>query len=593
LLGTLPLLAVGSGATASNSVPLRNGLIAFQGGDGLYVVDPRTDTARLVPKSEYLTDPAWSPDGTTLAVTAWEAQGASVYTMNPDGSERTLVLRHASSPSWSPDGKELVLVRETCGSDTSCSADDRSETSLAIVNADGTDVRELSTDRNDASPPVAAPEWSPDGKLIAFIDDAGSIGLITPDGERVPMPAAPIVSVSVSWSPDSSKLAYDRYEQKNRIVAAVFDRATGQQTILPGAQSGVEAPVWSPEGDQLVFNSLDTVGPKTTASCGEHFAAQVWVMAPDGTKAHRLGKGYPVYGPVSWARAVDAVRDPAVPSTGTKPTPQPAPTPNTAPTPAPTPNAAPPPTAPTPTDAAPTPNDVPKPKPTTGTVPKPAPSDKPIGDAQGLIAVRGKGGIYLVDPSSGKTREIPGTNRMWAPAWSPTMKELAVEKAEKDGSSTVYTIAPDGTHARLVLQNASTPSWSAAGDRIFAIRNECTGPCDAEDDAANVLYAVGAVGSDAQRVDFEDADAYRSRDLAWPTDGNSIHFFDEQSLDGPGTFDSASAAWSPDQLQLAFTGALGPTEDENANNGLWVVSAEGGKPSLLLRGASGRPSWAS
>ena len=181
---------------------------------------------------------------------------------------------------------------------------------------------------------------------------------------------------------------------------------------------------------------------------------------------------------------------------------------------------------------------------------------------------------------------------MWAPAWSPTMKELAVEKAEKGGGSSIYTIRPDGTHPQLVLENASAPSWSAAGDRILAIRSECAGPCDAEDDAANVLYAVNADGTGAQRVDFDDSDAYRSRELAWPTDGRSISFFDDESLSGPGSFDSASATWSPDETQLAFTGALGPTEDESENNGLWIVSADGGTPTLLLSNAVGRPSWA-
>src|SRR5215218_1752740 len=158
--------------------------------------------------------------------------------MKPDGNERTLVLRNASSPSWSPDGKQLVVVRDTCGSLIPCSGDEQSETSLAIVNADGTGANDLGIkDTQYAS----GPEWSPDGKLIAFVDQAGSIKLITPEGERVPMPAAPIGGVSVSWSPDSSKLTYDRYDGKGGgagAVAVVLDRATGKETILPGNESG-------------------------------------------------------------------------------------------------------------------------------------------------------------------------------------------------------------------------------------------------------------------------------------------------------------------------------------------------------------------
>ena len=211
--------------------------------------------------------------------------------------------------------------------------------------------------------------------------------------------------------------------------------------------------------------------------------------------------------------------------------------------------------------------------------------------ATDLIAVRGEGAIYLVDPSSGAARKVPGTIEMSAPSWSPNLKLLAVEKVEKGGGASVYTIRPDGTDRQLVLENASAPSWSAEGDRIVVVRGECSAPCDPEDDDANVLFSVRVDGSDVQRVDLEESDAYASRELAWPTDGSSIHFFADGSRSGPGSFDSSAAAWSPDGAWLAFTGALGPTEDESASNGLWLVSADGGAPRLLLTGASGRPSW--
>jgi hypothetical protein len=103
---------------------------------------------------------------------------------------------------------------------------------------------------------------------------------------------------------------------------------------------------------------------------------------------------------------------------------------------------------------------------------------------------------------------------------------------------------------------------------------------------------VNLDGSNVQRVDYEDADVYDSRALAWPTDGSAIHFFDEESLIGPGTFDSSAATWSPDGSQLLFAGT--PAANDEAateKTGLWIVAADGGKPRLLLSGATGRPSW--
>jgi Tol biopolymer transport system component len=300
----------GPGAGASTSALPQNGLIAVEGAHGIYLVDPLTKTAKLVPKSEWLSDPAWSPDGTTLAVAFARADSYDVYTMKPDGSERTLVLRDAYSPSWSPDGKQLVVVRRPCGTTTStipCG-----ETNLVIVNADGTDMRGLGSESRDAF----TAQWSPDGKLIAYVEFlTNNLKLITPDGERVQMPTIPVSSMSVSWSPDSSKLAYDRYDAKSGgSIAVVLDRASGKETVLRGEQSGAEAPVWSPEGDQIAYFSmrLRATQPSTTGhSCGgEPYEKHLWSMRPDGTKAQRLVKGE-FYGQPSWGRAVEVVSAPA------------------------------------------------------------------------------------------------------------------------------------------------------------------------------------------------------------------------------------------------------------------------------------------
>ena len=119
LLAALPLLTVGSGATAGTSVPPQNGLIAAFGGDGIYLIDAQRAKAWKVPGTDELGAPAWSPDGSLLAVEGWEDNGSSVYTIRPDGSDRRLVLENASSPSWSPDGTRLVVVRESAGRDRS------------------------------------------------------------------------------------------------------------------------------------------------------------------------------------------------------------------------------------------------------------------------------------------------------------------------------------------------------------------------------------------------------------------------------------------------------------------------------------------
>ena len=177
-------------------------------------------------------------------------------------------------------------------------------------------------------------------------------------------------------------------------------------------------------------------------------------MGPDGTKAHRLVEGRVLRAAELGSRARGR-GGPAGRTTEQQPLP--APPADTAPEPLPLP-------APAPSeDAAP---DVAKPKPVS--TKRPAPSAA----TDGLIAVRGSDALYRTNPDGGSTQKIPDTSDMVAPAWSPDAKLLAVERVGK-GESSIWTIRPDGTDPQLVLPNASLPSWSPAGDRIYAVRNEC------------------------------------------------------------------------------------------------------------------------
>jgi TolB protein len=116
---------------------------------------------------------AWSPDGSRIALGAWNPEGrASVWTVEPDGSDPTKLTDDSGwwgYPAWSPDGKQIALTGGTNG--------------LAVMNADGSGLRVLT------ALPATAPAWSPDGQVIAFrLSDACNEGCtprvfyITADG---------------------------------------------------------------------------------------------------------------------------------------------------------------------------------------------------------------------------------------------------------------------------------------------------------------------------------------------------------------------------------------------------------------------------
>jgi Tol biopolymer transport system component len=81
-----------------------------------------------------------------------------IYTMNPDGSNRTNVSNHENfeeSPTWSPDGSKIAFV--------SLGGED-SNLQIHTMNADGSDQTNVSNNGADDFGPV----WSPDGTKIVF-----------------------------------------------------------------------------------------------------------------------------------------------------------------------------------------------------------------------------------------------------------------------------------------------------------------------------------------------------------------------------------------------------------------------------------------
>jgi Tol biopolymer transport system component len=112
---------------------------------------------RLLARGGYLAvDPAWSPDGRTIAFESDRPGGdTSIVLINPDGTDRR-VLASGRDPSWSPDGTGIVF---TC-----------SRGGICTVNADGSGKSRILDD-----PDAFDPAWSPDGSHIV-------VGLYSPTG---------------------------------------------------------------------------------------------------------------------------------------------------------------------------------------------------------------------------------------------------------------------------------------------------------------------------------------------------------------------------------------------------------------------------
>ena len=173
----------------------------------------------------------------------------AIFTANPDGSYPRIVPNTGtpsgenapSDPVWSPDGTMLAFVSEVEGVGT-----------INVIKSDGTGRLGLAEG--------FSPAWTPDGQWISYTvpDTSGEY----PPADmtyRVPVgggdPELVIDGASAIWSPDDTKIAFERGWPPDVIVR---DLASGDEVAItpetPESWDFVQD--WSPDSDTLVIASM-------------------------------------------------------------------------------------------------------------------------------------------------------------------------------------------------------------------------------------------------------------------------------------------------------------------------------------------------
>jgi hypothetical protein len=269
------------GGSRSAAAPLGGGQLGFVRGNSIFLAHTDGTHQRVVlrgtkpgtqhndPLGGFYSDPVWSNNG-RLAVTdvveggddSGNSGGSSVLVIRPGRNALRVDIGawYTGWPTWAPDNQRMAVID---------SADVSTLYTLRLGAGQPTSV-DLDPDRSyDSSDDEVDPAWSPDGKAIAFVDEAfPAVGLflIAPDGSKRRQ-LTQTRAHNPSWSPDSRRIVFD----DGYDIDVVNADGSGLRSLISTSARETD-PAWSPDGRQIAFVR----------------GGSIWLMNVNGHHARRL-----------------------------------------------------------------------------------------------------------------------------------------------------------------------------------------------------------------------------------------------------------------------------------------------------------------
>jgi Tol biopolymer transport system component len=229
----------------------------------------------------------WSPDGSKIAFDIFDATSGNIATINPDGSGFTQLTHEQNDvsvePAWSPDGTRMAVARPI---------GDHAHGIFIIDATTGAILSQVTA--NPYGWFDGEPRWSPDGQWIAF--DRVKKGVL-----RTDLVAAFIVRSDGTglrqltswgtqgqypdWSPDGSKIVITSRSEPSAPASIYTINPDGSRLTLViknVGMAGFNHPRWSPDGTKLVFQGSPDF---------RHIQPGLWTVDVDGTNLTEIVSG--------------------------------------------------------------------------------------------------------------------------------------------------------------------------------------------------------------------------------------------------------------------------------------------------------------
>ena len=214
--------------------------------------------------SRELRNAAISPTGVRAV---FEAHGEVLTVPAEKGEVRNLTNTPGvmeRDPAWSPDGKSIAYFSDESG-----------EYALHIKpQSGGGETKKIPLAGHSAF--YFDPKWSPDSKAIAFNDNMDNLWMVDiSSGKATKVDTNYLYDLNrgFNWSGDSKWIAFEKFLPNRLRAISIYSVESGKSVQITDGMSDARRPVFDRDGQYLYFTASTNYGPTTSGldmSSDEH-----------------------------------------------------------------------------------------------------------------------------------------------------------------------------------------------------------------------------------------------------------------------------------------------------------------------------------